>query len=102
MKPLLLALFLIPLFIGCEKQGIKKVETDNSEFNVTLLFTVDSCKVYRFKDGANYRYFVTSPGMVMYGHSVSNGKTTTYIPEETQTVPRFIHDTIYYEIKRKP
>ena len=62
MKPLFLALFLIPLFIGCEKQGIKKVETDNSEFNVTLLFIVDSCKVYRFKDGANYRYFVTSQG----------------------------------------
>lgn len=44
--------------VACAKDPISVNETDNAGFRVSLLFTTDGCKVYRFRDGGYYRYFV--------------------------------------------
>jgi hypothetical protein len=43
-------LVLLSLLVSCEK-------TNNRDFKVELLFIHDSCKVYRFIDGNQHRYF---------------------------------------------
>lgn len=58
------------LLINCgQRQPIKEANTNNPEYNVQLLFEVDGCKVYRFRDFGSSRYFTICEGTVSYsGH----------------------------------
>lgn len=44
--------------IDAGKEGLATEKTNNEQFEITLLFEHDSCKVYRFRDGSRYKYFV--------------------------------------------
>lgn len=52
---------------------------------VEKLFTHDGITVYRFVDGGRTRYFA-SRGAVQFDDVISNGKTTTTIPLEIETI----------------
>jgi hypothetical protein len=59
-------LFIFALTLSsCTYEAKSIVKTDNSKFNVELLFEIDGCKVYRFFDNG-YKYFTTCNGSVSY------------------------------------
>lgn len=44
---------------GCEvPPGVENKKTDNQHYNVTELFNIDGCRVYRFYDVGERKYFV--------------------------------------------
>lgn len=53
-----IVLLLVAMALGtaCVKDGLGDVATDNNNFEVTRLFTVDDCTVYRFRDDGYYHY----------------------------------------------
>lgn len=52
-------LILLMLLVGCEvADPIEIHRTDNAQVPVSLLFTHEGCKIYRFGDDGQYRYFV--------------------------------------------
>lgn len=65
---------LIPILIalalsGCARHGAETKLSDNAEFDISRLFTVDGCSVYRFADGGNWRYFTNCSGTTMTNES---------------------------------
>lgn len=64
MKKVLIGLTLgLILFTSCKREPTEVVKTNNTNFNIELLFEVDGCKVYRFWDDG-YKYFTTCNGSV--------------------------------------
>lgn len=57
MKKLITILTISLLLSSCDKEGLKTEQSNNLEFQVTLLFEYDSIKVYRFYDGGYRHYF---------------------------------------------
>jgi hypothetical protein len=84
-KTLLFILSFIIIFLvaGCYGEGKEQI-TDNKEYHVTYLFTVEGNKVYRFFDGSHPHYVVIGPGALQTNGEYSNGKSVT--PEEINTV----------------
>lgn len=66
---------------GCAKEPVSKEETSNPEVGVDILFDYDGCRMYRFHDAGEYRYFARCGQQVTVAWSdsktQSNGKTTT-------------------------
>ena len=56
-KALLAALVLATLY-GCSGDPLSTTQTNNSQFQIAHLFDVESCRVYRFRDGG-YSHYVT-------------------------------------------
>lgn len=56
-------LLLIIFLVSCGKNSQETKKTSNKDYDVELLFKVDGCSVYRFKDGDNYKYF-TNKGTI--------------------------------------
>lgn len=50
-------LILILLLTSCAKDPIEVNKTDNTEFEVSRLFTNGKCSVYRFHDNGNSHYY---------------------------------------------
>jgi len=71
MKILVMALL---FFAGCSKEGIEKMQTNNSEIEVTLLFEHDGCRVYRFFDDG--RKYFTNCNSAFWEERYQCGKTT--------------------------
>jgi hypothetical protein len=71
-KLLLFCLFIV--FTSCLKEPLKTLETNNSEYKIHLLFEVDGCKVYKFYDASNVRYFTTCNGSVSFKTSEKHPK----------------------------
>lgn len=66
LNKILIALSLGLVIAACAKAPVQTSRTDNSDVPVSVLFTdEDGCKVRRFFDAGNFRYYVTCP----------NGKT---------------------------
>lgn len=65
------------LLASCDEpnRGVEVLKTNNSEFDVHLLFEVDGCKVYRFMDYGRERYFSNCNGSVEWTESC--GKNCT-------------------------
>ncbi len=84
MKKIIIFAALFILFTGCAKPSEKKLNSSNSEFNVELLFTVDSINVYRFNDAGYYIYFTNAIGKTHYTHVTSTGKVTTFHPIDVE------------------
>ena len=57
---------------SCDRVPEKTVSATNQDYKVELLFSVDSIKVYRFKDAGDYVYFTSNPG----NHITNQGYTT--------------------------
>jgi hypothetical protein len=75
-KLIILALCATTLLTSCYQDALETKTTDNQYFNVELLFTVDSCKVYRFEDGGRSHYVVTGPNARNTTSEQHQGKTT--------------------------
>lgn len=85
MKKTLLLLAIICLY-GCETKTSPQqitVEQSNKDYNITLLFEVDSIRVYRFSDGGRDVYFSNSQGRIDYNYTRRVGKTG--VTHHTQT-----------------
>ena len=66
------------LFASCDdRQPQKEVETSNNDYQIQLLFEIDGCKVYRFYDKSEWRYFANTKGSISSYHSEQSGKTRT-------------------------
>lgn len=65
-------LIVLLALVGCAKDPISTSNTDNSNFQVELLFTHEGCRVYRFID-SDRRYF-TNCTSTEYSTSYSCGK----------------------------
>jgi hypothetical protein len=67
------------LFASCDegREPEKEVKSTNESYRIQLLFSVDGCKVYRFYDKGEWRYFANTKGSVSSYHSEQSGKTRT-------------------------
>ena len=63
-KLTILILTISVLLTSCIKEAKQTIQTDNNQFKVELLFEVDGCKVYRFRDKNHSRYFTTCNGSI--------------------------------------
>ena len=66
------------ILVGCMNEGtplsISENKTNAGEFQVQLLFEVDSIRVYRFYDQGYYHYFTNKKGVNLNGYSKQVGK----------------------------
>jgi hypothetical protein len=76
---------IILLIAGCYGEGVEH-PTDNKEYHVSYLFTVEGNKVYRFFDGSHPHYVVIGPGAIQTNGEYSNGKVTE--SEEINTIKK--------------
>ena len=78
MKKAIISLFLAFALVGCANEGtprpISGNKTNAGEFQVQLLFEVDSIRVYRFWDQGHYHYFTNKKGVNLNGYSKQVGK----------------------------
>jgi hypothetical protein len=69
-------LALIPLALmlcGCVGDGVQTTRTNNTGYNVTLLFEHEGVKVYRFLDGSYYRYYTDARGSAHWDEACGKG-----------------------------
>lgn len=72
-------------FVSCAKEPMGTTQTDNSNFEVGLLFVHDGCKVYRFYDAGHYKYFTNCTEAISEEtHSCGKNCITT----KTETIGR--------------
>lgn len=69
------------LLVGCAKNSVRTIPTNNSEFEVAFLFEAEGCKVYRFYDSGHYRYFTTCKGSTSCEYKQNKNAT------RTETIP---------------
>ena len=79
---LFIIILLSAILLSCSNDPIEKISSNNSSFDVYLLFEVDGCKVYRFTDGGRDRYFTNCQGSI--GWNESHGKNNN-VDVEIQT-----------------
>lgn len=86
MKKIILIAAIICLY-GCEEKKTTpqqiQLEQSNKDYKVTLLFEVDSIRVYRFTDGGHNVYFSNVQGRIDYNYTTRVGKT--HVTHHTQT-----------------
>lgn len=86
MNPLFAALLSLTLF-ACLEDPIETQHTANPNFNVSLLFEFDGCKVYRFVDSR--AVYFTKCGSTHTTYTVRHGKTThTYNQDNINLDPQ--------------
>lgn len=88
---IIIFIILIALLQSCcqKSQKVKTViPTDNSDYQVSQLFTINGCKIYRFIDAEHYKYFTDCRGSVTSQYSQQEGKVTLTKTEEIQTVTK--------------
>ena len=68
----------VPAIVACMNEGtpipISENKTNAGEFQVQLLFEVDSIRVYRFYDQGHFHYFTNKKGVSLNGYSKQVGK----------------------------
>jgi len=88
MKRKLLIIFVILLFaymlFGC-KRGAPQEVIQKGDFKVEFLFEQDGCKMYRFKDGNRYIYWVNQTGKVNADYTQHSGKSSYEVLMESIT-----------------
>jgi hypothetical protein len=66
MKKIFVLLVLVALVLSsCAKAGVSVqgvAVPSGADFEMSFLFEVDGCKVYRFRDAGHWRYFSTGNG----------------------------------------
>ena len=82
-----LALVLLLLVVGCSKDPIETMQSNNPNFSYSYLFTIkeEGVRVYRFSDGGYARYVAVGDPKQIVGaswgdrHYQSAGKTMTTV-----------------------
>ena len=69
---------------GCLKDPVSKSETNNPNITVETLFDYDGCRVYRFLDNGNYRYFARCGSSVSTSWNEQRRKVS--VPMEINTL----------------
>lgn len=69
----ILVLFLICLATGCMKEPENVLETTNSNFNVSKLFTHENCTIFRFVDGGHLHYYVNCQDAILNQNAIYCG-----------------------------
>lgn len=66
------------VFLGCRADPVSQTSSNNPDIQVGLLFEHEGSKVYRFKDGGNYIYYVVPAGRTEWTTQTthSNGKSS--------------------------
>ena len=59
MNKLLALILLLAVLTSCNHDALKKEQTNNTQFEIELIFEKDGIKMYRFMDGGRYHYFTT-------------------------------------------
>jgi hypothetical protein len=75
-------MLIIVLMVGCYGEGTDSA-TDNKDYHVSYLFTVEGNKVYRFFDGSHPHYVVIGPNAIQTNGEYPNGNASE--PEEINT-----------------
>lgn len=103
MKRKLLIIFVVILIaymlLGCAKGKPQEV-TQNGDFKVEFLFEQDGCKMYRFKDGKRYIYWVNQTGKVNSDFTQHSGKSSQEVYVESITTNTADYDTLKNKIKK--
>jgi hypothetical protein len=63
--------------LGCEKDPVSKVSTNNPDVAVYLMFEHDGIKVYRFYDNGTLIYYTDARGKTEWKHS--DGKASSHL-----------------------
>lgn len=87
-KSRMLMLFAALLAIGitfsaCVKEGKETIKTNNNYFEVSFLFEVDGCKVYRFWDGGATYYFTSCQGSISRKDKYRSFQVNTHVIPDT-------------------
>jgi hypothetical protein len=69
----IIGLFVVSLLVACTKDAKRTDATDNTSFEVGLLFEHEGCRVYRFYDSGTHIYY-TSCGDVQWDKHYSCGQ----------------------------
>lgn len=77
MKRIALFAILTLALSSCGEDPLATKSTDNPNLPVGILFEIDGCKVYRFRDAGQYVYFTNCRGSTTAFHSESCGKGCT-------------------------
>lgn len=78
-------LFLILALSSCVQEHKVVETTKRGDYEVSLLFTHEDCKVYRFTDDGRYRYF-TNCSETISSFAEQHGKTSEVIEESNITI----------------
>lgn len=93
----ILALFGLISFIslsGCKGKSQESVQKGD------FLFEVDGCKMYRFKDGTRYIYWVNQTGRVQSDVTRHSGKSSYTEHMESITTNTSENDSLKAELKK--
>lgn len=94
-------LFVLISFIslsGCKGKSQESVQ--KGDFKVEFLFEVDGCKMYRFKDGTRYVYWVNQTGRVQSDVTRNSGKSSHTEHMESITTNTSENDSLKAELKK--
>lgn len=69
--------------ISCEEKQDYIESLQRGNYKVDLLFTLDSCKMYRFNDGNRNVYWSTCAGKTQYNYTEQSGKNSVTKHQET-------------------
>lgn len=72
----LLVLLAAVMLTGCEEKEPTGGTAQIGDFRVAKLFEYEGCRVYRFSDGGNMRYFTNCSGSTEWARTQTTGKTT--------------------------
>ena len=79
-------LFVITLgLFSCVEKGEAVEVNSQGNFQVELLFEMDSCRMYRFRDGGRYIYWSNCQGKTERSYTRRSGKGSSTHYEETLT-----------------
>lgn len=74
MKKILFLLLIALSLVSCAKNGKPASTHSIDDYNVQFLFECDGVKIYRFRDGGEYKYFAVGNGkMTDSTYNVKNG-----------------------------
>lgn len=84
-------IFTAILLVSCENEPVSTHNTDNPNIKAEYLFSIDSCKIYRFEDSRTH-YICICPNnqSVTDTYTVHHGKSSTTYEDEIQTVYKSI------------
>lgn len=84
MKAIITIILASLVLTGCKlPEEPERIKTDNPNFTVEKLFTVDGITVYRFNDNTHKIYFTNKTGSVQYEYRRRAGKASSTVRVQT-------------------
>lgn len=76
------ALALLLFAFSCGRKAQEKVSVSSGD-DISLLFEIDGCKVYRFYDLGEWVYFSNCAGSITYDYSIRHNNHTKRVQVKT-------------------